>query len=188
MINGFFPQTVILFGLSALSAGVVQAETRQAGAHVHGLNQLQIIKQGAAIQALYTMPAEQLEGDHADEHEHEHEHEHSSEHKSHDDELAKAIAEFADASLLFELSGVACVTSDWSYQLSAVSSADGEHAGHKDLQLEYTLECSADVDIRELRIRSFEHFAELEEVELEAIIDGRAISQRVTSSTEQVDL
>ena len=180
--NSFTQMSALSIGLTLALASSAVAETRQAGAHVHGLNQLQIIKQGAAVQALYRMPAEQLEEDHTAEHEHEHEH------KKQSDELTALIAEFADSSVLFELSDAACRTTDWSHQLSAVNTEDAEHAGHKDLQLEYTLECPADAEISKLRIRSFEHFAELEEVELEAIIDGRAISQRVTSATAQVDL
>ena len=60
--------------LFLLGTQIVQAETRHAGAHVHGLNHATIILENGTLQISYEFPAAQLNDN--EEHKHE-EHKHN---------------------------------------------------------------------------------------------------------------
>jgi len=70
-----------------LVSGVVFAEQRHAGSHVHGLNHATIVLEGSRLQIAYEFPAEQLAEHGHDEHKHdEHKHdEHKHDEHKHDE-------------------------------------------------------------------------------------------------------
>ena len=196
-------KSAVTFGLlaalsSSLGTVAAIAETRHAGAHVHGINQLQILQQGTGILATYIMPVGQLSSAemHDDDHHHEDEdHTESSHHGEHEKEesveLGEKLDEFANPSLLFKLVGVedACQIKGYNYEVKAVvADPDAPHAGHRDAILQYEFSCEAGAEFSVLEILAFERFSELEAVDIEGLIDGRGVSQRVSKNASQVDL
>jgi ABC-type Zn2+ transport system substrate-binding protein/surface adhesin len=81
---------VITFSVFAFLAVFAQAEKRLAGAHVHGLNYVQIISDGSTLQVNYEFPIAQLQehDEHKDDEHKDDEHkddEHKHEEHEHDE-------------------------------------------------------------------------------------------------------
>ena len=186
----------------ALPYTLIASEMRHAGAHVHGLNQAQLVLDGSTLQVVYRMVAAQLEVD-TDMHEHEHKHEHghidSKEHNEHSDmqhsdevnqqtERANAIAALDNYHKLFHLPKAAqCSLASFEGTLQDVAKTQrkdahdhDEHAGHQDAILQYQFDCQNPGALTSVEFEAFASYAELESVDVEALVNGRAITTRVT--------
>lgn len=181
----------------ALSSTLIASEMRHAGAHVHGLNQAQLVLDGTTLQVVYRMVAAQLEVD-----THEHEHERDDSHKGTKDHndiqhsdagnqhmaRANAVAALEDYHVLFHLPKAAeCVLASFEGTLQDVAKTErqdthghDDHAGHQDAILQYQFECQNPGALTSIEFEAFARYAELESVDVEALVNSRAITTRVT--------
>ena len=144
------------------------------------------------------MVAAQLEVD-TDMHEHEHGHTDSKEHNEHSDmqhsdevnqqtERANAIAALDNYHKLFHLPKAAqCSLASFEGTLQDVAKTQrkdahdhDEHAGHQDAILQYQFDCQNPGALTSVEFEAFASYAELESVDIEALVNGRAITTRVT--------
>ena len=190
---------------SLITHSAIASEQRQAGAHVHGLNTLQLALEGSRLEIRYQMPIVQLNGSDPHEHEHEHEHEHSHAHnEKHDDNHASLDSQL-DAlekhTTLFNLPQQAqCTQTEFSTDVQTVASESGhdhdhDHnhekdgdAGHRDVFAAYAFECADPAQLNRLEITAFSTYDDLEAVEVEAATARGATRQRITKDNTQVNL
>ena len=98
---------VITFSVFAFLAVFAQAEKRLAGAHVHGLNYVQIISDGSTLQVNYEFPIAQLQehDEHKDDEHKDDEHKHEEhEHDEHEnvEDIAHLHVELKDMDNILE--------------------------------------------------------------------------------------
>ena len=205
-----FVSSIALIASFGIFQTTVASEVRHAGAHVHGLNQVQMVLDGNTLQIVYQMVAEQLDGQHAQsthghtdhghkDHGHK-DHGHKDHgHKDHGDnkgDRLAAVAALENYHALFHLPDAAeCEQSGFESALKDVSenthqhSHDhGDHAGHQDAILQYQFECANPKALSTIEFEAFESFADVEAIDLEALVNGRAISTRVTKDQVLVNL
>ena len=176
--------TFLVFAFLAVFA---QAEKRHAGAHVHGLNYVQIILDGSNLQVNYEFPIAQLQehDEHKDdEHKHE-EHEHD-EHENVED-IAHLHVELKDMDNILEFirlpDSAECTQKTINQSVKNVVAGEETNgdSGHKDVLIEALLVCRKPGNITFFDFTpAFEKFADLEEIEVEGVIENRSLSDMVS--------
>jgi len=160
--------------LFLLGTQMVQAETRHAGAHVHGLNHATIILENNTLQISYEFPAAQLNEN--EEHKHE-EHKH--------EELIEHLKEISRIAAFIAIPNAAkCTQTGINHALRAVASTgtDDEHAGHQDATIEATLDCQTPSALTRLDFSpAFDRFNDLEKIEVEGIFGSQSLSETLTA-------
>lgn len=163
-----------LFFVTTLFTSSALAETRHAGAHVHGVNHAQIILSGSTLQITYEFPAAQLNKN--DEHK-------PDEHKP--DELIGYLKETNRIEAIIAIPTAAeCAQTRINHTLRAVASTgtNDEHAGHQDATIEATLDCQTPSALTSLDFSpAFDQFNDLEKIEVEGILGSQSLSETVTA-------
>ncbi len=176
-------------------ASTVDAEVRHAGAHVHGVHQLQMVQDGSLLSATYTMPAGQLEevtpaSDHKHDAHHHDDHDHG--HSEGDSLIGQeGLESFRTYRTLFDAEAIQqhCTLTDYQFELRAVvADQDDPHAGHKDAILEYQFNCGDAFALKTIVINAFKAFDDLETVYFEALLAGEGLSMSLTSAEYRVEL
>ena len=170
--------------LFLLGTQIVQAETRHAGAHVHGLNRATIILENGTLQISYEFPAAQLSDNEEHKHEeHKHEEHKHEEHKH--EELIEHLKEISRIAAFIAIPNAAkCTQTGINHALRAVASTgtDDEHAGHQDATIEATLDCQTPSALTRLDFSpAFDRFNDLEKIEVEGIFGSQSLSETVTA-------
>ena len=167
------------------------AEMRHASPHMHGVNVAQIVVDGKQLSIRYQMPIIQLIEMHEHEkHEHE-EHEHEKhEHEKHEHEKKRTNAKLnmrlislRDSAGIFSLSPEAkCNLEEYNTEIRAVVSNEQNEpdGGHKDIFLSYEYNCAKPKQLSEIYFNGFSYFNELQNVEIEALINGQALVIELT--------
>ena len=167
--------------LFLLGTQIVQAETRHAGAHVHGLNRATIILENGTLQISYEFPAAQLN----DNEEHKHE-----EHKH--EELIEHLKEISSIATFIAIpTAAACAQTGMHHTLRAVASTgtDDEQSGHQDATIEATLDCKTPSALTSLDFSpAFDRFNDLEKIEVEGIFGSQSLSETVTAKKAVISL
>ena len=167
--------------LFLLGTQIVQAETRHAGAHVHGLNRATIILENGTLQISYEFPAAQLN----DNEEHKHE-----EHKH--EELIENLKEISSIATFIAIPTAAeCAQTGTHHTLRAVASTgtDDEQSGHQDATIEATLDCKTPSALTSLDFSpAFDRFNDLEKIEVEGILGSQSLSETVTAKKAVISL
>ena len=167
--------------LFLLGTQIVQAETRHAGAHVHGLNRATIILENGTLQISYEFPAAQLN----DNEEHKHE-----EHKH--EELIENLKEISSIATFIAIPTAAeCAQTGMHHTLRAVASTgtDDEQSGHQDATIEATLDCKTPSALTSLDFSpAFDRFNDLEKIEVEGILGSQSLSETVTAKKAVISL
>jgi len=170
--------------LFLLGTQMVQAETRHAGAHVHGLNHATIILENNTLQISYEFPAAQLNENEEHKHEeHKHEEHKHEEHKH--EELIEHLKEISRIAAFIAIPNAAkCTQTGINHALRAVASTgtDDEHAGHQDATIEATLDCQTPSALTRLDFSpAFDRFNDLEKIEVEGIFGSQSLSETLTA-------
>jgi hypothetical protein len=171
--------TGLVIGLLSIC---VHAETRHAGAHVHGLNHVQIVLDGTTLQVNYESPIAQLQ-EH-DEHKHD-EHKHDG-HKN-DQSPTLSETEIKDKVAISELirlpEAAECVEINTVY-LVRNAVADGkatEESGHQDVVIEATMKCEQPDKVISLDFApAFNKFDDLEKIEVEGMVRNHPLSDTLS--------
>jgi hypothetical protein len=191
-----------------LVSGVVFAEQRHAGSHVHGLNHATIVLEENRLQIAYEFPAKQLAEHKHDEHKHnehkhdehkhdEHKHdEHKHDehkHDEHDDkehELSEKLEAIDSIFAIVRLpENAQCKEINVTHSVTQVGGNYKEHASHYDALIESTLECSAANNLTNLSfVPAFERFDDLEKIEVEGVIGSKALSETLTATSASLAL
>ena len=166
--------TGLVIGLLSIC---VHAETRHAGAHVHGLNHVQIVLDGTTLQVNYEFPIAQLQ-------EHD-EHKHDG-HKN-DQSPNLSETEVKDKVAISELirlpEDAECVKISTVY-LVRNAVADGkatEESGHQDVVIEATMKCGQPDKVISLDFApAFNKFDDLEKIEVEGMVGNRPLSETLS--------
>ena len=163
-------------------AGLAHAEKRHAGAHVHGLNHVQIVLDGTTLEVNYEFPIAQLQ-EH-DEHKHD-EHKHD-EHKG-DGNHAHLTEELKEIASIFEFvrlpDSAECVQKKINQSLRDVVIDEGasKDSGHKDVVIEASLTCGHPDKITTFDFGpAFERFDDLEKIEVEGVVGDHSLSDSLT--------
>ena len=169
-------RTILTLALTFLAC-FAQAEKRHAGAHVHGLNHVQIVLDGTTLQVNYEFPIAQLQ-EH-DEHKHD-------EHKG-DSGHAHLIEELKEMANILEFvrlpDSAECVQKKIEQSLRDVVTDGGttEHSKHKDVIIEANLTCEHPDKITSLDFGpAFKRFDDLEKIEVEGVVGDRSLSDTLT--------
>ena len=170
--------------LFLLGTQMVQAETRHAGAHVHGLNHATIILENNTLQISYEFPAAQLNENAEHKHEeHKHEEHKHEEHKH--EELIEHLKEISRIAAFIAIPNAAkCTQTGINHALRAVASTgtDDEYAGHQDATIEATLDCQTPSALTRLDFSpAFDRFNDLEKIEVEGIFGSQSLSETLTA-------
>ena len=197
-MNRLIRSLALSISSTALAIHSAQAESRHAGAHVHGVNQLQIVQQGRELSVTFILPTEQLRAVHEqheeqdyDEHEHEHEHEHEFASQSLAHEIGDRLKALREYQQLFSASEIntQCTLTNYHFELhSVVTGKDDPHAGHKDAILEYQFNCSDDLTLSAIEINAFKEFDDLERVDFEGLIGGVGVTASIVPDNPRVEL
>jgi len=174
-------RTILTLALTFLAC-FAHAEKRHAGAHVHGLNHVQIVLDGPTLQVNYEFPIAQLQKH--DEHKHD-EHKHD-EHKG-DSGHAHLTEELKEMTNILEFvrlpNSAECVQKKIDQSLRDVVTDGGttESSGHKDVIIEANLTCRHPDKITSLDFGpAFERFDDLEKIEVEGVVENRSLSDTLT--------
>lgn len=210
---------VLATALGSIHA-VAASDVRHAGAHVHGINQVQMVLEGNTLQIVYQMVAGQLDHQsmhqvHGDttQHAHANENHDRSAHQSHGQDTHNerhhgsadngqhaprlaALAALENYHTLFHLPDNAkCTQVRFNSALKDVSENkhphrhdEEAHAGHQDAILQYEFACQNAKALSSIEFEAFETYADLEAIDLEALVNGRVLSTRVTKPQVTVDL
>ena len=170
----------IIVTLALISlASFAHAEKRHAGAHVHGLNHVQIVLDGTTLQVNYEFPIAQLQ-EH-DEHKHD-EHKHDK----HEGD-AHLTAELKEVDNIFELVRVPdsadCAQKKINLSLRDVVTDGGisEESEHKDVVVEALVTCGQPNNVTSFDFTpAFEKFDDLAMIEVEGIVGNRSLSDSLT--------
>ena len=180
------------------------AESRHAGAHVHGVNHVKLVLSDSSLQISYEFPVVQLakHDEHKDDkhkhdkHKHDehkddkHKHdEHKDDKHKHDehkhDELAERLEEINSIATLVAIPDAAdCSQSNIRRELRAVAStgSDEEHADHQDVVIEAALTCQNPSALNTMDFSpAFNHFDDVEKIEVEGILGAQPISETLTT-------
>ena len=161
----------------ALLSIYVHAETRHAGAHVHGLNHVQIVLDGTTLQVNYEFPIAQLQ-------EHD-EHKHDGHKNDQSSNLSETeVKDKVGISELIRLPEDAeCVEINTVY-LVRNAVADGkatEESGHQDVVIEATMKCEQPDKVISLDFApAFNKFDDLEKIEVEGMVGNRPLSDTLS--------
>ena len=183
---------VITFSVFAFLAVFAQAEKRLAGAHVHGLNYVQIISDGSTLQVNYEFPIAQLQehDEHKDDEHKDDEHKHEEhEHDEHEnvEDIAHLHVEVKDMDNILEFirlpDSAECTQKTINQSVKNVVAGEETNgdSGHKDVLIEALLVCRKPGNITFFDFTpAFEKFADLEEIEVEGVIENRSLSDMVS--------
>ena len=183
---------VITFSVFAFLAVFAQAEKRLAGAHVHGLNYVQIISDGSTLQVNYEFPIAQLQehDEHKDDEHKDDEHKHEEhEHDEHEnvEDVAHLHVELKDMDNILEFirlpDSAECTQKTINQSVKNVVAGEETNgdSGHKDVLIEALLVCRKPGNITFFDFTpAFEKFADLEEIEVEGVIENRSLSDMVS--------
>lgn len=183
---------VITFSVFAFLAVFAQAEKRLAGAHVHGLNSVQIISDGSTLQVNYEFPIAQLQehDEHKDDEHKDDEHKHEEhEHDEHEnvEDIAHLHVELKDMDNILEFirlpDSAECTQKTINQSVKNVVAGEETNgdSGHKDVLIEALLVCRKPGNITFFDFTpAFEKFADLEEIEVEGVIENRSLSDMVS--------
>ena len=170
-----------------LISGFVHAEKRHAGAHVHGLNHVQIVLDGTTLKMVYKLPIAQLRKH--DEHKHD-EHKHGEhkydEHKGDKDHahLAEDLKEIASISEFVRLPDSAeCVQKkiDQSVRDVVLDRETSGDSGHKDVVIEADLTCGHPDKVTSFDFGpAFERFDDLAMIQVEGLVGDQSLSDSLT--------
>jgi ABC-type Zn2+ transport system substrate-binding protein/surface adhesin len=182
--------------LFLLGTQIVQAETRHAGAHVHGLNHATIILENGTLQISYEFPAAQLNDNEEHKHEeHKHEEHKHEEHKHEEHKHEEPIENLKEISSIATFIAIptaaACAQTGMHHTLRAVASTgtDDEQSGHQDATIEATLDCKTPSALTSLDFSpAFDRFNDLEKIEVEGILGSQSLSATVTAKKAVISL
>ena len=175
-----------------LFASYAHAEKRHAGAHVHGINHVQIILDGTTLLMVYEFPIVQLR-EH-DEHKHdEHKHdEHKHDEHKHDEhesdrDHAHLTEDLKKIASIFEFvrlpDSAECVQKKIDRSLRDVVADGGTSgdSGHKDVVIEAGLTCGYPDKITAFNFGpAFERFDDLAMIQVEGVVEDRSLSDSLT--------
>ena len=155
----------------------VHAETRHAGAHVHGLNRVQIVLDGTTLQVNYEFPIAQLQ-----EHD-EHKHDGHKNDQSPNLSETEVKDKVAISGLIRLPEDAECVEINTVY-LVRNAVADGkatEESGHQDVVIEATMKCEQPDKVISLDFApAFNKFDDLEKIEVEGMVGNRPLSETLS--------
>ena len=158
-------------------AGFAHAEKRHAGAHVHGLNHVQIVLDGTTLQVNYEFPIAQLQ---------EHD-EHKHDEQKGDRDHTHLTEELKEITSIFEFvrlpDSAECVQKKIDQSLRDVVTDGGasKDSGHKDVVIEANLTCGHPDKITAFDFGpAFERFEDLEKIEVEGVVGDRSLSDSLT--------
>lgn len=165
----------------------VHAETRHAGAHVHGLNHVQIVLDGTTLQVNYEFPIAQLQ----EHEEHTHDVYKHDEHKAHgnknDQSPTLSETEVKDKVTISELirlpEDAECVEINTVYLVrNAVADRNAtKESGHQDVVIEATMKCEQPDKVISLDFApAFNKFDDLEKIEVEGMVGNRPLSETLS--------
>ena len=160
-----------------LFASYAHAEKRHAGAHVHGINHVQIILDGTTLLMVYEFPIVQLR-EH-DEHKHD-EHESDRDHAHLTEDLKKIASIFEFVRLP---DSAECVQKKIDRSLRDVVADGGTSgdSGHKDVVIEAGLTCGYPDKITAFNFGpAFERFDDLAMIQVEGVVEDRSLSDSLT--------
>ena len=166
--------TGLVIGLLSIC---VHAETRHAGAHVHGLNHVQIVLDRTTLQVNYEFPIAQLQ-----------EHDEHKTHGHKNDQSPTLLgAEVKDKVAISELirlpEDAECVEINTVY-LVKNTVADGkatEESRHQDVVIEATMKCGQPNKVSSLDFApAFNKFDDLEKIEVEGMVRNRPLSDTLS--------
>ncbi len=192
-----------LLGLTLFGSPAIASEVRHAGAHVHGVNFVQMVLEGQTLEITYQLVAGQLDGaEKYGHHDHDHDHKHDDhKHDDHAEDHAKverreaAIGQLENHEALFHLPSAAnCARTGFEGVLQDVTEnhhnhdADKEaHAGHQDAILQYTFTCQQPNNLNSIEFHAFETYgSQLEKIQIEGLIGSKAISSELTESAPEL--
>ena len=180
-------RAIILFATFLAPPAI--AENRHAGAHVHGVNHIKLVLSDSSLQISYEFPIVQL-AKHKEHKHNEHKHdEHKHDEHKHDehkhDELAERLEQINSITTLVAIPDAAdCSQSNIRHELRAVASigSDEEHADHQDVVIEAVLTCQNPSVLKTMDFSpAFNHFDEVEKIEVEGILGAQPISETLTA-------
>jgi len=191
----------ILISTLMASLSINASEYRHADAHVHGINNVNMILNNNQLHVTYEMPIVQLaHDDHDDEYHDEHEggffaflenlfghdeHEEHEEHVGEVENIDEKLKEFANHNEIFKLSADAkCSVLKFTSELHKVSS----ESEHKDVELSYEFKCDNLKALKEVEFSAFEHFDDLDAIIFDALINNKGYSKRVKSEDSKIVL
>lgn len=190
-----------LLGLTLLGSLAIASEVRHAGAHVHGINFVQMVLEGQTLEVTYQLVAGQLDGAKESAH-HDHDHDHKHDDHRHDaEDHAKAapreaaVAQLENHEMLFHLPRAAdCTRTRFEGALKNVTenqhdhgAEKDEHAGHQDAILQYTFTCQKPTNLNSIEFHAFETYGlALEKIQIEGVIGTKAISTELTASAPEL--
>ena len=155
---------IIFISLLFISSLSHAEETRQADAHVHGLNNLTMVLSQNQIAMTYEMPIIQLYDEH--------------------DEHDEALKVFQNHLQLFEFPIEAeCEISSFKSGLHSVSTEEGDH---QDVELAYEFYCNKPSLLKNLTITAFDRFSELETLNFDAVINNKGFTKRFKSEDNKI--
>jgi|TARA_B110000967_G_scaffold68654_1_gene70923 hypothetical protein len=161
---------IIFISLLFISSLSHAEETRQADAHVHGLNNLTMVLSQNQIAMTYEMPIIQL----------------YDEHDEHDESAInnEALKVFQNHLQLFEFPIEAeCEISSFKSGLHSVSTEEGDH---QDVELAYEFYCNKPSLLKNLTITAFDRFSELETLNFDAVINNKGFTKRFKSEDNKI--
>jgi hypothetical protein len=164
---------IIFISLLFISSLSHAEETRQADAHVHGLNNLTMVLSQNQIAMTYEMPIIQLYDEH-------------DEHDEHDESAInnEALKVFQNHLQLFEFPIEAeCEISSFKSGLHSVSTEEGDH---QDVELAYEFYCNKPSLLKNLTITAFDRFSELETLNFDAVINNKGFTKRFKSEDNKI--
>lgn len=178
------PIIVLVAGMLATCA---HAETRHAGAHIHGLNHALIVLEGTTLQLSYEFPIAQLRT--YDEHKHD---EHKHDEYKHDENKNDQNPNLSEAELknkviisefirLPEAAECVEINSIVSVRNAVVDGKSTEESGHQDVVIETTMKCEQPDKVISLDFTpAFNKFDDLEKIEVEGIAGDRPLSDTLS--------
>ena len=173
---------LIIVVVAGMLATCAHAETRHAGAHIHGLNHALIVLEGTTLQLSYEFPIAQLRAH--DEHKHD-EYKHNENKNDQNQNLSEAelknkviISEFIrlpEAAECVEINSVVSVRN------AVVDGKSTEESGHQDVVIEATMKCEQPDKVISLDFApAFNKFDDLEKIEVEGMAGDRPLSDTLS--------
>ena len=173
---------LIIVVVAGMLATCAHAETRHAGAHIHGLNHALIVLEGTTLQLSYEFPIAQLRAH--DEHKHD-EYKHNENKKDQNQNLSEAelknkviISEFIrlpEAAECVEINSVVSVRN------AVVDGKSTEESGHQDVVIEATMKCEQPNKAISLDFApAFNKFDDVEKIEVQGMAGDRPLSDTLS--------
>ena len=207
-------KSIVASLLIAASVSVDANEKRHASAHVHGLNNVEMLLSQNQLNVMYQMPMVQINAEHDhnnhDDHEeggliafieelfghghddHEDEESHDNEHGHEDHDEDKIVVPKNLSEKLAEFKDNTELFKLSSAAKCSIVDYDSElhqvssESKHKDIELSYQFKCSNPERLDSIEFTAFKHFPGLNVIVLDALINNKAISKKIDSDDGKV--